>query len=54
MWNQFEASSNEDETLGGSFFTNGLFKISNEQIVRKFQLQKKKRSLFSIFPFFLY
>ncbi|CAG9801568.1 unnamed protein product [Chironomus riparius] len=30
MWNKFEASSNEDETLGDSFFTNGLFKISNE------------------------
>ncbi|XP_070501724.1 kinetochore-associated protein 1 [Chironomus tepperi] len=30
MWNKFDASSNEDETLGNSFFTNGLFKISNE------------------------
>lgn len=33
MWNKFEASSNEDETLGNSFFTNGLFKISNENQV---------------------
>jgi hypothetical protein len=30
MWNKFEASSTDDETLGNSFYTNGLFKISNE------------------------
>lgn len=35
MWNIFEASINDDETLGNSFFTNGLFKISNEQKVKK-------------------
>lgn len=33
MWNKIEESSNEDETLGNSFFTNGLFKISNEEKV---------------------
>lgn len=33
MWNKFEATSNEDETLGSSFFTNGLLKISNEKKV---------------------
>lgn len=35
MWNKIEESSNEDETLGNSFFTNGLFKISNEEKVNK-------------------
>lgn len=38
MWNKFEASSNEDETLGNSFFTNGLFKISNENEVIQFKI----------------
>lgn len=33
MWNKFEASSIEDETLGSSFYTNGLFKISNDEEV---------------------
>lgn len=33
MWNKIEESSSEDETLGNSFFTNGLFKISNEEKV---------------------
>ena len=33
MWNKFEASSNEDVTIGDSFFTNGLFKISCENEV---------------------
>lgn len=31
MWNKFEPSSNEDETLGNSFYTAGLFKISNDE-----------------------
>lgn len=35
MWNRIDESSSEDETLGSSFFTNGLFKISNEEKVRK-------------------
>lgn len=33
MWNQFEASASEDETLGSSFYSNGLFKIKNEELV---------------------
>lgn len=33
MWNRVEASSVEEETLGNSFLTNGLFKISNEEQV---------------------
>lgn len=36
MWNQFEASSAEDETIGNSFSTVGLFKISNEEKVNSF------------------
>lgn len=35
-WNQFELSENEDETLGNSFFTVGLFKVSNNEKVRLF------------------
>ncbi|KAG5678537.1 hypothetical protein PVAND_008204 [Polypedilum vanderplanki] len=31
MWNQFEPTFSEDETLGSEFFTNSLLKISNEQ-----------------------
>lgn len=37
MWNKFEASSSEDETVGNSFFTVGLFKISNEEEVNFFK-----------------
>jgi hypothetical protein len=29
MWNKIEASNSEEETLGASFYTNGLFKITN-------------------------
>lgn len=34
MWTKLEESANEDETLGNSFYTNGLFKITNEEKVR--------------------
>lgn len=37
-WNKFEPSENEDETLGNSFFTVGLFKISNSEQVRRILL----------------
>lgn len=46
MWNRIEESSTEDETLGSSFFTNGLFKISNDEEVRdKFEGRRKKMFL---------
>jgi len=45
MWNKFEASCNEDDTLGGSFFTNGIFKIFNEEEVKKFLFLKKIQKL---------
>lgn len=37
-WNKFEPSGNDDETMGNSFFTVGLFKISNSEQVREFLL----------------
>jgi hypothetical protein len=32
MWNKFEACASDDETIGGQYFTNGIFKISNEEV----------------------
>lgn len=49
MWNKFEESSNEDETLGNSFFTNGLFKISNENEVIQFKMHVFCRKYLSKF-----
>lgn len=45
MWNKFEASSSEDETVGNSFFTVGLFKISNEEKVIYFEISFKLKLL---------
>lgn len=42
MWNRIEESSTEDETLGSSFFTNGLFKISNDEKVKEDKFAKIK------------
>lgn len=39
MWNKFEPSVNEDETLGNSFYTAGLFKITNEEKVREVSIE---------------
>lgn len=44
MWNRIEESSTEDETLGSSFFTNGLFKISNDEKVKGDKFAKIKNS----------
>lgn len=44
MWNKFEASSNEDETVANSFLTAGLFKILNEDEVRKKFIEDPRRS----------
>lgn len=38
MWNKFEASSIEDETVASSFLTAGLFKILNEEVVRQLKI----------------
>lgn len=49
MWSQFEASANEDETLGNSFCTVGLFKISNEEKVKKNSENRMRILLFTPF-----